>query len=144
MQPDSTDWMIIDILRKGHVSNNEIARRLGVSEGMVRSRLKKMKEEGILEVRALIDINRIVGRQLALVSVSVSESRLLDAKAREIAALDAVQSVSIVSGRYDLIVEVLVDSSHGLVEFLTEALPQVAGIAKTESFVVLRSYGRHV
>jgi len=144
MQPDSTDWVIIDILRKGHVSNNEIARRLGVSEDMVRSRLKRMKEAGILEIRALIDTNRIAGRQLALISVSVTEARLLDAKAQEISALEAVQSVSIVSGRYDLIVEVLVDSNHGLVEFLTEALPQVAGIAKTESFLVLRSYGRHV
>ena len=144
MQPDSTDWVIIDILRKGHVSNNEIARRLGVSEDMVRSRLKRMKEAGILEIRALIDTNRIVGRQLSLISVSVTEARLLDAKAQEISALEAVQSVSIVSGRYDLIVEVLVDSNHGLVEFLTEALPQVAGIAKTESFLVLRSYGRHV
>ena len=37
--------------------------------------------------------------QLAMIAVTVAESRLLETKAQEIADLDAVLSVSIVSGR---------------------------------------------
>ena len=74
----------------------------------------------------------------------VAESRLLDVKAREIAALAGVLSVSLVSGRYDLMVEVLVDSNQGLVRFLTEELSRVKDIAQTETFLNLKSYRKYI
>jgi Lrp/AsnC family transcriptional regulator for asnA, asnC and gidA len=55
-----------------------------------------------------------------------------------------VLSVSLVSGRFDLIVELLLDSHHGLVDFLTEELSQVQGIGRTESFVTLKTYSKFV
>jgi Lrp/AsnC family transcriptional regulator for asnA, asnC and gidA len=143
-QPDEIDWKIIEILACGYQSNNTIARDLKLSEGTIRQRIKRLKELGILTVKALIDPNLIEKRQLALVTVNVAETRLLEAKAKEISGIDGVVSVSIVSGRYDLIVEVLVDSNHGLVRFLTEKLSIVEGITKTESFLLLKSYGKYV
>ena len=119
-QPDEVDWKIIEILRKNHESNSAIARHLGVSEGMVRRRIQKLRDDGILRIRALIDPD-----------VLSSE-------------LEGVLSVSLVSGRYDLLVEVLVDSNLGLVHFLTEQLSQVEGVSHTETFVVLTSCRKFV
>jgi hypothetical protein len=51
-----------------------------------------------------------------------------------------VLSVSIVSGRCDLMAEVLVDSNKGLVKFLTEQLSPVKGITHSESFLMLKHY----
>jgi Lrp/AsnC family transcriptional regulator for asnA, asnC and gidA len=144
MQPDETDWKIIDILRKGYVPNNTIARKLNISEGTVRIRLKKLKDAGIVEVRALINPDALENQQLALVAMGVAESRLLEAKAKEVSALENVLSVSIVSGRYDLIAEVLVDSNRGLVQFLTGQLSRVKGIVHSESFLMLRNYRKFV
>jgi Lrp/AsnC family transcriptional regulator for asnA, asnC and gidA len=140
MQPDETDWEIIKILRKGYVPNNTIARKLGVSEGTIRIRLKKLKDSGVRVVRALINPDMLVHRQLAVVAMSVTESRFLEAKAKEVSALEHVLSVSIVSGRYDLMAEVLVDSNRGLVKFLTEQLSSVKGITHSESFLMLKNY----
>ena len=81
-------------------------------------------------------------QQLSLVAVNVAESRLLDIKAREIAALSHVLSVSIVSGQYDIILEVLVDSNQGLIKFLTEDLSQVEGLKRTVTFLTLHSYNK--
>jgi len=144
MQPDATDWKIIDILRKENQTNNKIAKDLGVSEGMIRRRIQRLKDAGILQVRALINTDMLEQQQLALIGVNVTESRLLETKGREISSLPCVLSVSLVSGRYDLIVEVLVDSNHGLVKFLTESLSDVEGISKTESFLMLKSYHKFV
>lgn len=144
MQPDETDWKIINILRQGNQPNNTLARTLGVSEGMVRRRIQKLKEAGILTVRALINPDVLENQQLAMIAINVAESRLLDAKANEIAELEDVQSVSIVSGQYDLLVEVLVDSNRGLVKFLTGTLSQIQGISKTESFLMLKSCRKFV
>jgi Lrp/AsnC family transcriptional regulator for asnA, asnC and gidA len=144
MQPDETDWKIIEILRKGYVPNNTIARKLNISEGTVRIRLKKLKDAGMVEVRALINPDTLENQQLALVAMGVAESRLLEAKAKEVSALENVLSVSIVSGRYDLMAEVLVDSNRGLVQFLTGQLSKVKGIVHSESFLMLRNYRKFV
>lgn len=144
MQTDKTDWKIIEILRKGTVPNNTIARQLGISEGTVRGRLKKLKEADILQVKALINPEVLENKQLALVSLRVTESRLLDRKAEEVSRLPDVLSVSITSGRYDLIAEVLVDSNRGLVRFLTEQLSGVKGVLSSESFLMLKTYRKYV
>lgn len=144
MQPDATDWKIIEILQKGYVPNNTIARQLDISEGTVRGRLKKLRDADILQVRALINPEVLENKQVALVAMRVTESRLLDLKAEEVSRLQDVLSVSIISGRYDLIAEVLVDSNRGLVRFLTEPLSTVQGVLSSESFLMLKSYRKYV
>jgi Lrp/AsnC family transcriptional regulator for asnA, asnC and gidA len=144
MQPDETDWKIIDTLKEGWVPNNTIARKLGVSEGTIRTRLKRLKDAEIMTVRALINPDVLANKQLVHVAMNVAESRLLENKAAEIARLSNVLSVSIASGRYDLIAEVLVDSNKGLVLFLTEELSQIQGITRSESFIMLKNYNKFV
>lgn len=144
MQPDDIDWKIINLLRESHQNNNAIARLLGISEGTVRQRLKKLKESHIIKIKALINPEVLENQQLATVAVNVGESSKLEAKAKEIAALPNVLDVSITSGRYDLFVQVLVDSNHGLVCFLTEELAAVKGVSSTESFLMLKSFHKYV
>ncbi len=144
MQPDQTDWKIISVLKESYVPNNTIARRLGVSEGTVRARLKRLKEAGILQIRALINPDVLENQQLVIVAIRVAESKLLERKAEEISRLPNVLSVSIASGRYDLITEVLLDSNRGLVRFLTEELSTIKGILASESFIMLKSYQKYV
>lgn len=144
MELDETDWNIIKILQGEYLPNNRIAKQLGISEGTVRARLKKLKEAQVLEIRALINPEVLSNKQLALVAMRVAQSRLLESKAEEVARLPNVLSVSIASGRYDLIAEVLVDSNRGLVRFLTEELSTVAGVVGSESFLMLKSYNKFV
>ena len=144
MQPDEIDWKIINLLRETHQNNNAIARQLGISEGTVRQRLKKLKDSNIIKIKALINPEVLENQQLATVAVNVTESSKLEEKAREIAALTNVLDVSLTTGRYDLFVQVLVDSNHGLVRFLTEELPAVSGVSSTESFLMLKSVNKYV
>ncbi|MFP4638489.1 MAG: Lrp/AsnC family transcriptional regulator, partial [Spirochaetaceae bacterium] len=76
-QPDKTDWHIIDLVRSGVVSNSAIAAELGLSEGTVRQRIKRMKESGVLAFRGLIDPDVLTNRQLTLIGANVAETRLL-------------------------------------------------------------------
>ena len=144
MQLDSVDWKIIDILREAHVPNSTIARELDLSEGAIRQRLKKLKDSGVMIVRGLINPDILENQLIAIVAVTVRESSLLEKKAIEINELPEVQSVNITTGRYDLMVEVLVNSNKGLVKFLTEELSQVSGIASTESFIMLKGYNKYI
>jgi len=144
MNLDDLDWRILEELRKEHAPNSTIARELGVSEGAVRQRLKKLKDSDVMKVKTLINPDSLDHRVLAVVAINLAESAQLDIKAREIAGLNDVLSVNITTGRYDLLTEVLVDSNHGLVEFLTKELSQVKGVTSTESFLMLKGYNKYV
>ncbi len=144
MQPDKTDWQIINILSQKHLPNSTVAKKLGLSEGTIRQRIKKLQDSGILKIKALRDPDILENQQLAIISVNIIQANLLDQKAYEITKLENFLSVSIVSGRYDILIEVLVDSNKGLVKFLTEQLSQIKSISSTESFVTLKSYNKWI
>lgn len=141
---DARDWAIVELLRAGTISNSAIAKKLDVSEGMIRSRMKRLRERGIISLRGLINPDILANRQIVWLGANVAESRLLDKKAEEIADLENVLSVSIVSGRFDLIIELLLDTHRGLVDFLINELSRVEGITSTESFVTLKTYSKFV
>lgn len=141
---DGKDWQIIDLMREGTTSNSTIATALGVSEGMVRQRIKRLRDLDILLVRGLINPEVLANRHCVFLGANVAEASLLEEKAQEVSQLPNVIGVSIVAGRYDLLIELLLDSHRGLVQFLTNHLARVPGITNTESFVALKTYKKHV
>jgi Lrp/AsnC family transcriptional regulator, regulator for asnA, asnC and gidA len=143
-KPDDKDWQIITLLRAGTISNSTIAQELGVSEGMIRQRIKRLREYDILSLRGLINPDILGNSQIVMVAANISESSLLEATAEAIEKLEKVLSVSIVSGRYDIIIELLIDSNRGLIDFLSKDLSQVPHIKNTESFVLLKNYSKFV
>ncbi len=144
MQPDKVDWQIIELLSEQFDTNTVIAKKLNVSEGMIRQRIKKLQDAGIVKIRALRNPEVLENQQLAIVTANISESKLLDKKAKEILNLKNVLSVSILSGQFDLLIEVLVDSNKGLINFLTDQLSKVEGISRTETFLTLKSYNKWI
>ncbi len=61
------------ILREdGRLSNREVARRLDVSEGTVRQRLKKLQDAGAIRIGVVTDANRVGFAVSAWVRVSVA------------------------------------------------------------------------
>jgi len=144
MQPDTLDWKIINILSQKHMPNSTVAKKLGVTEGTIRQRLKRLQSGGVLKIRALRNPGILENQQLAIVAATLMEAKYLDKKAQEISELEDVLSVSIVSGRYDFLIEVLVESNRGLVRFLTEKLSTIGGISKTETFIILKNYEKWV
>jgi Lrp/AsnC family transcriptional regulator, regulator for asnA, asnC and gidA len=142
---DEIDRGIVEALRAdGRTNNSVIAAQLGIAEGTVRQRMRKLTEAGIVRISALVNPEIISEHQLCMVGLNLTESRRLESSAAEISKLPEVRSVAIVTGRYDLLVEVLVDSNHGLIRFLSESLAKVAGIESTETFLLLKTYDKWI
>jgi Lrp/AsnC family transcriptional regulator for asnA, asnC and gidA len=142
---DEMDQKIIAILTDdGRAGNNAIARELGVSEGTVRNRVRKLTESGLLRVSGRINPEAVPDRQLFLLGVKVSASKDLCKIAETVAALAEVQSVYITTGRYDLIVELWLPVKHGLIDFINGPVVEIDGIVSTESFLAMKSLKKWV
>ena len=144
MLDDLDNGLIAILARDARTSNKEIAARLGVSEGTVRNRVRRLTEGGVLRLSGLVDPDKDQTTQLVLLGVNLAATSELQRKALEISKLDGVQSVAITTGRYDLFVEVLVDVKHGLIDFLADGLSKIDGVVSTESFVVMKSFDKWI
>ena len=136
---DEIDRQIIHALREdGRLPFAEIARRLGVSAGMVRQRYLQMVEDDALRVVPVTNVTLLGYDMMAMIGVGVDGDRLVEA-ANEIAAFEEVVYLVICTGTYDLLVEVLCRDSEHLLGFLSKRLRSVEGVRTTQTFTYLRS-----
>ncbi|MDF1566837.1 MAG: Lrp/AsnC family transcriptional regulator [Spirochaetaceae bacterium] len=130
-------------LKDGRRKFREVAQDLGLAENTVRARYRKLKESGVLEVTALVDPEKLESHQTALVGMKVKSADLVNAGKR-IASLKGVVNVRVVTGRYDLMVDVLLKEGFGLLEFFTQEVAKVEDVQDFETFVVYKSFGHKV
>jgi Lrp/AsnC family transcriptional regulator for asnA, asnC and gidA len=135
---DEIDRQIVAALQKdGREAFAQIAERLNVSAGMIRMRYNHLVELGVLRVVGVTNPMRMGYNTMALIGVKVEGDKLMDV-ANRIATLDEVVYLIIVSGSYDLIVEVMCRDQEHLLQFLTHRLYMIEGVRESESFIHLK------
>jgi len=139
MRVDETNIAIIKHLREGRKSFKKIADDLGITENTVRSRVGKLVEEGLLEISGLVDPEAIPGHRAVIVGVKLNTMDLIK-KGQEFSKIRGVVSVSVVTGRFDLMLVVLLNEEFGLLEFYTEQVSRIDDVQSVETFVVYKGY----
>lgn len=139
MYIDEINLAIIRHLKDGRVPFKKIADDLNVSEGTVRTRVRKLTDEGILDIAGLVDPEAIPDLGVVLVGVKVKDMDLVK-KGEEFSKLKGVTSVCVVTGRYDLIVTVLLTKDFTMLRFYTEEVSTIDKVQSVESFVVYKSF----
>jgi DNA-binding Lrp family transcriptional regulator len=126
---DDLDRRLVDRLQAdGRESNRSLARALDINEATVAARLRRLERDQMVRVVALTDMRAFGYGHLALVLIRVADRPLLDV-APELAAIPSTISVSVTSGRFDIVATVLARSRSELADVVGEAIPQVRGVA---------------
>ena len=135
---DATDNKILDILRKeGRATFAEIAGQLNVSPGMIRQRYNRLVAQGLLKVVAITNPVHRGLKTMALIGVRTDGNQMLKV-ADKIAKLKEVVYLVVVSGRYDIMIEVFCRDHEDLLHFITEKLYAIEGVRETETFMHLK------
>lgn len=134
--------VIASLAGDGRVSLSDLARRACVSRPTAAARLRSLTRDGVLRVAGVVDAFRLKGMTVALVGLTVDKHRL-DEKVEQIADLPEVTWAAVVTGRYDIMAEVVTeDGMNGLYAFLNVSLREVGGISASEMFVVMKARNR--
>tara|TARA_B100000282_G_scaffold282941_1_gene246206 strand:+ start:472 stop:891 length:420 start_codon:yes stop_codon:yes gene_type:complete len=139
MKVDSLDRSILSVLRdSGRASFVEIAERVGVTERTIRTRMKRLEEDGVIRGYTIRETG--IGLS-ALIRMKVGPGTEIGSLAGEFASWDGVESVYEISGDADLIAVVHVDDTVGLREMLDKMwLTAPAEISSTQTELVLEQY----
>lgn len=134
---DDTDRRIVGALQvEGRRPYSRIARDLDVSESVVRYRVARLEQSGMLQIVGIADPLRLGFDRMALIGLKVRPGTL-DAVCAEITRLPETSYVATIAGSYDMILEVVCRDTAHFTELLTKRLHQVDGVLSMESFLVL-------
>ena len=139
MKVDSLDIDIIKLLRDGRNSYRRVAEVLDISENTVRSRVNRLISAGILDITGLVDPEALSSHRVVFIGVKLSTLNLVE-KGKEFSKLRGVVSVSVVTGRFDLMLVVLLKEGFDLLEFYTQEVYRLEGVRSVETFVVYKGY----
>jgi len=111
---------------------------LSVSEGTVRNRVARMIDKGVMQIVGLIDPVRMGYDAPAMIGVNIQNADVEEV-AKQIARFPEVSYLIMVSGGFDLIVEVICRDREHFTHFLNQKLRKIPGVAQTQSYFILRT-----
>ena len=137
---DETDRAIVACLQyDGRMPFTEIAADIGISEGAVRRRVKRLVDGRLLQIVGVVEPRLLNWQAPAMIGVTVEAGRV-DAAAEAIAKFPEVTYLFMASGGFDLFVEVYCRDRNHMASFLSQRLQQVPGVERTETFMILKMY----
>jgi len=135
---DEIDKEIIRILKQnGRATYSEIGKKVGLSEGAIRKRIKDLVDSGIIKKFTLKLALSEGAEAIALVSVkpSIPTSEI----STELLKIPNVDTVYEVTGEYDI---AIIISAMNIAEVneCIERIRKIDGIIKTNTMIILRSW----
>lgn len=139
-ETDSLDQRIASVLQVDpRASWRDLSRLVGTSESTVARRAKALLESGAIRTTVVIDpIASGIGAPV-LMQISCEHGALADV-AERLADREDVRFMVVVTGRVDIVAEVIAESGDHLARLLMVDLADIPGIAGTRSESVLRQF----
>jgi Lrp/AsnC family transcriptional regulator for asnA, asnC and gidA len=132
---DDLDHKIVERLsRDARVSNRHIASELGVTEGTIRSRIKRMQAEGLIQFTVVTDFRMAGSPNLVMIGIDAHPSRVAGL-AEELSAMRETSCVIVLLGRYSLLAMGLFATVEQLHEFVTTRIRPLKGVRQVETSI---------
>ncbi len=136
---DSTDEHILKALRQNaRMPYLEIAKSLGVSEGMIRARVNRMLSEGTIKA---FTVKVAAGNVKALIDVKIGMNVDMSNVASSIMRMKGVDVVYEVSGEDDIVAMVDVTSTLELNSIVDE-IRRLENVVSTKTRLIMREHWR--
>lgn len=139
IQLDDLDRQLIELLAKdARVSNRRIATELGVTEGTVRGRIKRLQQDGLISFTAITGLQMARKSQLAFIRVQAEVEHTREI-ARKISELPPVNAVLVSMGSFNIIAMTLFEELDELVEIASDQILAIPGVHHVETSIAVKT-----
>jgi len=139
VQLDDLDRQLIEVLaRDARVSNRKIAVDLGVTEGTVRGRIKRLQQDGLISFTAITSFGLADSARMAFIGVQAEVSDVREV-ARKIADLTQVNAVMLTMGRFNILAICLFNSLDHLHEVASDKILAIPGVHHVETSIAVKT-----
>ena len=137
VQLDEMSKAIIEKLQQdGRRSYAGIGKSVGLSEAVVRQRVQRLVDSGVMQIVAVTDPMQMGFTRQAMIGIRCQGDTTKVAE--RLADIDSVAYVVLTAGSFDIIVEVVCSDDAELLEMLNTEIRAVPGVVTTETLVYLK------
>ena len=136
---DQIDLKILrELQHEARISFKTIAEKIGVSEGTIFVRVKKMLERGVIKgFTALVDPSA-VGKPLTAIVLVRAQPKTYSGTLEALRKIDDIYEIYDVTGQYYSILKIRTSGTEELGKMMDE-VGKIDGITGTETIIVLRT-----
>jgi Lrp/AsnC family transcriptional regulator for asnA, asnC and gidA len=135
---DQIDCQMIELLQKdGRVPNTEIAKKLGVSEATVRSRLNRLIEEEYIQIVAVSNPIKLGFKIVGILRIKVDITKI-EKVTKELSKIKSIWFVVHATGDSDIYTEFVARSLDELNDIIFNKVYKIDGIVHTETSLILK------
>ncbi len=135
---DELDFHILSELQKdGSMSLTVMAKKLNVSIGTIRNRVGRLVEDKTIQIIGRIDPGKVGFHAYARIFISVKPAKNIREVAKHLSNLPEVSFLAMISGKYDLELNVQCRNNDHLLE-LMEKIQLIEGVFETETNMYLK------
>lgn len=136
---------IIRILQQNaRISDRELGELLGISAEEAAAEIKKLEDKGIIKGYSVIVDDELYDNSTvyATIELKVTPQRDcgFDDIAKTIMMYDEVESVTLMSGAYDLAIRVKGNTLRDIASFVSQRLSTIEGVLSTATHFILKKY----
>jgi len=132
--------MITYLAENGRLSSRELAHRLSIGEISARNRLKRLVDDGVITIRALVDPSKVGFSLSATMGLKVELSAIRSV-ALALAAHPQICYVSTCAGAFDIVMTAVFRSHRDLRTVLQDFVSRVEGVKETQTFICMDESG---
>jgi Lrp/AsnC family transcriptional regulator, regulator for asnA, asnC and gidA len=138
-QLDDLDHKIIELLaHDARVSNRQIAVRLGVTEGTIRGRIKRLEDENCIRLTAVTNPLYTGSPKVMLIGVQVELGRLKSV-CKALNAMSEVGCVIVTLGRFDVLAIGLFRTPEEVVNLANNRILALPGVRHVETSMAAKT-----
>jgi DNA-binding Lrp family transcriptional regulator len=138
-QLDDLDRQLIAILSNdARVSNRKIATDLGVTEGTVRGRIKRLQQDKLIAFTAITSLGLENASKLAFIGVQAEVENVREI-ARKIADLPLVNAVMITMGRFNILAFCVFSELDQLHDVSSDQILAIPGVHHVETSIAVKT-----
>ncbi|MDE3742581.1 Lrp/AsnC family transcriptional regulator [Maribacter polysaccharolyticus] len=144
---DQVDYKIISILSDdAQMPFTEVAKKLIVSPGTIHSRVRKMREMGLITGASLkLDYANIGWKLTVFLGIYLSQSSLYKQVMDDLIGIKEVVRIHHTTGKYDIFIKMHTRDSMHYREVYQDQILSIEGIKGVESFIsVEEKLSRHI
>lgn len=140
---DATDSKIISILqRDGRTSNTDIAKDLNISEATVRGRIKRLIDEGYIQIVAVANPFRAGFEIAGDIYINV-DMKKVDPILRELEKMKELWYIVMTTGETNINAEFIVTTLDDLHDLVYNRLSRIDGILNVETSIIMKYIKRN-
>lgn len=136
---DELDHAIVKALSNdARVSNRQIAADLGVTEGTIRARLKRLQQDNLIRFTVVTDFKLAGSPRLSFIGVQ-ADPRDVKRLSEEISAMPEIGCVIIMLGRFSLMALGLFRTLEEMVDVANNRILTLPGVRHVETSVAVQT-----